>query len=89
MRKIHCNVWQLHVIKNGVPFDTEKPAYASGIRLGTPAVTTRGFKENDMRLVASFIDQALRHKDDTEIIDNIRKKVIELTKKYPLYTKGV
>ncbi|MFA6377216.1 MAG: serine hydroxymethyltransferase, partial [Acholeplasmataceae bacterium] len=75
--------------KNGVPFDTEKPAYASGIRLGTPAVTTRGFKENDMRLVASFIDQALRHKDDTEIIDNVRKKVIELTKKYPLYTKGV
>lgn len=75
--------------KNGVPFDTEKPAYASGIRLGTPAVTTRGFKENDMRLVASFIDQALRHKDDPEIIDNVRKKVIELTKKYPLYTKGV
>jgi glycine hydroxymethyltransferase len=75
--------------KNGVPFDTEKPAYASGIRLGTPAVTTRGFKEDDMRLVASFIDQALRHKDNPEIIETIRKKVIELTKKYPLYTKGV
>jgi len=75
--------------KNGVPFDTEKPAYASGIRLGTPAVTTRGFKEDDMRLVASFIDQALRYKDNPEIIETIRKKVIELTKKYPLYTKGV
>lgn len=75
--------------KNGVPFDTEKPAYASGIRLGSPAVTTRGFKEDDMRLVASFIDQALRHKDDPEVIEIIRKKVIELTKKYPLYTKGV
>lgn len=75
--------------KNGVPFDTEKPAYASGIRLGTPAVTTRGFKEDDMRLVASFIDQALRHKDNPEIIETIRKKVIEVTKKYPLYTKGV
>ncbi|MBN2267833.1 MAG: serine hydroxymethyltransferase [Acholeplasmataceae bacterium] len=75
--------------KNGVPFDTEKPAYASGIRLGTPAVTTRGFKEDDMRLVASFIDQALRYKDDPTVIETIRKKVIELTKKYPLYTKGV
>ncbi len=75
--------------KNGVPFDTEKPAYASGIRLGTPAVTTRGFKEDDMRLVASFIDRALRSKDDPIVIETIRKKVIELTKKYPLYTKGV
>lgn len=75
--------------KNGVPFDTEKPAYASGIRLGTPAVTTRGFKEEDMRLVASFIDQALKHKDNPEMIESIRTKVIELTKKYPLYTKGV
>ena len=75
--------------KNGVPFDTEKPAYASGIRLGSPAATTRGFKEDDMRLVAHFIDQALRYKDDPAQIEEIKNKVIQLTKKYPLYVKGV
>jgi len=75
--------------KNGVPFDKEKPAYASGIRLGTPAVTTRGFKEQDMKLIAHFIDQALSNRKDTTILEEINQKVIELTNKYPLYKKGV
>jgi glycine hydroxymethyltransferase len=75
--------------KNGVPFDKEKPAYASGIRLGTPAVTTRGFKENEMKLIAHWIDRALSNKDDEVILEEINQQVLELTKKYPLYMKGV
>jgi glycine hydroxymethyltransferase len=75
--------------KNGVPFDKEKPAYASGIRLGTPAVTTRGFKEQDMKLIAGYIDQALLNRKDPAVLEEINQKVIQLTNKYPLYKKGV
>ncbi|MDO9629211.1 MAG: serine hydroxymethyltransferase [Acholeplasmataceae bacterium] len=75
--------------KNGLPFDKEKPAYASGIRLGTPAVTTRGFKESEMKLIATWIDLALANKNNPEKLAEINKEVIELTKKYPLYKKGV
>ncbi|MBU1142437.1 MAG: serine hydroxymethyltransferase [Firmicutes bacterium] len=75
--------------KNGLPFDKEKPAYASGIRLGTPAVTTRGFKEDEMKLIALWIDSALANKNNPEKLAEINKEVIELTKKYPLYKKGV
>lgn len=75
--------------KNGVPFDKEKPAYASGIRLGTPAVTTRGFKEQEMLLVASLINQAMANRDNEEKLNEIKNQVLELTRKFPLYTKGV
>lgn len=75
--------------KNGVPFDKEKPAYASGIRLGTPAVTTRGFKEKEMLLVASLINQTMANRDNEEKLEEIKNQVIELTRKFPLYTKGV
>ena len=75
--------------KNGFPFDKEKPAYASGIRLGTPAVTTRGFKEKEMKMIAIWIDSALANKENPEKLAEINKEVIELTKKYPLYKKGV
>jgi glycine hydroxymethyltransferase len=75
--------------KNGLPFDKEKPAYASGIRLGTPAVTTRGFKEEEMIKIAHFIDQALKNRNEQEVLNEIKKEVIKLTQKFPLYTKGV
>ena len=75
--------------KNGVPFDKEKPAYASGIRLGTPAVTTRGFKEKEMILIAHWIDRALSNRNLPEVLDEINKEVMELTQKYALYKKGV
>src|SRR5690606_23976776 len=75
--------------KNGVPFDKEKPAYASGIRLGTPAVTTRGFKEKEMVLIAEWIDRALTNRNNEEVLMTINQQVRELTKKYPLYKKGV
>jgi glycine hydroxymethyltransferase len=75
--------------KNGLPFDKEKPAYASGIRLGTPAVTTRGFKEKEMIAIAGYIDEALKHRKDLQKLEEINQKVIELTQKFPLYEKGV
>ncbi|MDI6452235.1 serine hydroxymethyltransferase [Peloplasma aerotolerans] len=75
--------------KNGVPFDKEKPAYGSGIRLGTPAVTTRGFKEKEMLMIANWIDQVLKNKDNQETLEEINHQVVELTKKFPLYKKGV
>jgi len=75
--------------KNGLPFDKEKPAYASGIRIGTPASTTRGFKENEMKLIAEFIDQAFANRNDEAKLAEINSKVIALTRKFPLYKKGV
>ena len=75
--------------KNGVPFDKEKPAYASGIRLGTPAVTTRGFKEEEMIMIADFIHEALTYKDDEYRLSKVKEQVMKLTQKFPLYKKGV
>ena len=75
--------------KNTVPFDQEKPAYASGIRLGTPAVTTRGFKETEIKLVAKFIHEALLNYQDEKQLNKIKENVIDLTSKFNLYeTKG-
>jgi glycine hydroxymethyltransferase len=75
--------------KNGVPFDQEKPAYASGIRLGTPASTTRGFKEKEMIMIANWIDQTLSNHNRPEILEKINQEVKALTTKFPLYKKEV
>jgi glycine hydroxymethyltransferase len=75
--------------KNGIPFDQEKPAYASGIRLGTPASTTRGFKEKEMIMIANWIDQTLSNHDRPEILEKINQEVKALTTKFPLYKKEV
>ena len=71
------------VNKNAVPFDTEKPTITSGIRIGTPAVTTRGFKEEEMIKIAKLIDMTVEHYDDKK--EEIRKEVAEICKKFPLY----
>ena len=71
------------VNKNAIPGDPEKPFVTSGIRVGTPAATTRGFKEEDMRIIASLIWQAATDFDAKA--DAIRAQVAELTAKYPLY----
>ncbi len=71
--------------KNTIPNDTEKPFISSGIRLGTPAITTRGFKEQEIKQVANFIFRALAcHNDDIELA-KIKEEVISLTSKFPLY----
>jgi glycine hydroxymethyltransferase len=73
------------VNKNLIPFDPKPPAVASGIRIGTPAVTTRGMKEEEMKKIATFINETLKSKDDPNILRDIRKIVIEFTSNYPLY----
>ncbi|MDE6242226.1 MAG: serine hydroxymethyltransferase [Anaeroplasmataceae bacterium] len=66
--------------KNAIPNDTLKPTITSGLRLGTAAITTRGFKEEDCRMVAGWIDQVLRNNTDKLTLTNIRNKVIERMK---------
>ncbi len=69
--------------KNTIPNETEKPFITSGLRLGTPAVTTRGFKEAEMDILAGLIDKVLRHYQDTTVLEEVRKEVIALLKKFP------
>ncbi len=71
--------------KNTVPFDTRKPFVASGIRLGTPAVTTRGMKEPEMKTIADFIKQVYDNYRDEEKLAEIKIKVREFCKNFPLY----
>lgn len=70
--------------KNAIPNDTEKPAYASGLRLGAPAMTTRGYKEEDFRLTANLIVEALKNKDDEAKLESIKNEVKKLNSKHPL-----
>ena len=73
------------VNKNTVPNDPESPFITSGLRIGVPAVTTRGFKEEDMREVADIIYRILTYKDRPIILEECRKRALELCKKYPIY----
>lgn len=70
--------------KNTIPFDQEKPFVTSGIRLGSAAMTTRGFKEKEFQQVAKWISLVLKHADDEEIRKSVYKEVRELTKQFPL-----
>ncbi len=70
--------------KNTVPNDTEKPFITSGIRLGTPAITTRGFQKEDMKVIANCIYDTLMNPENEEVLNNVRETVKELTSKYPL-----
>lgn len=70
--------------KNTVPNESRTPFQTSGIRLGTPAVTTRGMKEPEMKLIATYIDEVLKNINNEGVIDSIRKKVVELCNRYPL-----
>ncbi len=71
------------VNKNAVPFDTLSPFITSGIRIGTPAVTTRGMKEGQMKMIAGFIDAALMGEDHN--MESVKQRVIDLCKQFPLY----
>jgi glycine hydroxymethyltransferase len=73
------------VNKNLVPFDPLPPAQTSGIRLGTPAVTTRGIKEAEIEQISDLIDRAIRFRNDNTELKEIKKEVSVLTKKFPLY----
>ena len=71
--------------KNMIPDDPRKPMDPSGIRIGTPAMTTRGFKEADFELVAELIAETLNNPTNTDVQSSVRRKVLELTKAHPLY----
>src|SRR5436189_238165 len=73
------------VNKNAIPFDTNPPMKPSGIRIGTPALTTRGMKETEMRQVGRWISEGLQHRTDSPVLGKIRKQVLQLAEAFPLY----
>jgi glycine hydroxymethyltransferase len=73
------------VNKNAIPYDTNPPMKPSGIRIGTPALTTRGMKEAEMRVIAGWIVEALEHRSDAAKLQQIRGQVAELAERFPLY----
>ena len=73
--------------KNSIPGDKERPKYCSGIRLGTPAMTTRGYNEKDFELVGDIIYTALTHSDDENVMIQLKKQIHKLNKEHPLPTE--
>jgi glycine hydroxymethyltransferase len=73
------------VNKNAIPFDTNPPMKPSGIRIGTPALTTRGMKEEEMKQVGRWISEALHHRTEAAVLGKIRKQVLSLAEAFPLY----
>ena len=73
------------VNKNAIPFDANPPLKPSGIRIGTPALTTRGMQEAEMRTIGRWIAEALEHRNDPAALRNIQQQVLELANEFPLY----
>ena len=73
------------VNKNSIPFDTRKPTVTSGVRIGTPALTTRGMGEREMRTVASLISRTLEHIDDAAALARLQEETRELTRAFPIF----
>ena len=80
---------EIHITcnKNTIPFDTESPFITSGIRIGSPAMTTRGLKEEEFKLIGEIIYKSLSNVDDKDIQKECKKEVLELTKKFTIYKK--
>ena len=73
--------------KNMVPGDKRSPFVTSGVRIGTPAITTRGLNESHMELLANWMNKALRNPEDASVLEGIKNEVLELCTKYPVYPK--
>ncbi len=86
-KKVENTLVQAHITvnKNMVPFDSRSPFLTSGLRVGTPAVTTRGFKEDTMGSIVELIDEVISNIDDQDVISRVGGKVIEMMKPYPLF----
>ena len=80
-----CDSVHITLNKNTIPFDTASPMKPSGIRIGTPAITSRGMKEQEMIQIANWIDQLIKNKDSQDIKNNIKQEILELCKKFPIY----
>ena len=80
---------EIHITcnKNTIPFDTESPFITSGIRIGSPAMTTRGLKEKEFKLIGEIIYKSLSNVDNQDIQKECMEKVLEITKKFPIYKK--
>ncbi len=76
------------VNKNSIPFETKSPFVTSGIRLGTPALTSRGMKTAQAAIIATFIAKVLKNPDNETVLESVRKAVSELCRDFPLYTTG-
>src|SRR5260370_39426977 len=75
------------VNKNAIPFDTNPPMKPSGVRIGTPALTTRGMKEAEMTQIGRWIADVLLHRSDAAVLGKVRKQVLELCEAFPLYAE--
>ncbi len=73
------------VNKNAVPNDPQSPFITSGIRIGTPAITTRGFNEQDPRALAGWMCVVLDNLDDVSVIEGVKQKVLEICRRLPVY----
>jgi glycine hydroxymethyltransferase len=73
--------------KNTIPRETKSPFVTSGLRIGTPAVTTRGMKEEEMRSIGEWIARVVTHSSDDAVIREVHDQVIELSSKYPIYPR--
>ena len=68
-----------------IPFDERKPLETSGLRIGTPAVTTRGMKTDEMQRIGRWIDEVLRSKGDSSVVERVRGDVLALCEQFPIY----
>lgn len=86
-KKLEDTLGRVHITvnKNGIPFDPEKPAITSGVRIGTPALTTRGMKVEEMKVVGRLILDVIDNIDDEMTLERVKYQVVELAKKFPLY----
>jgi len=73
------------VSRSTIPFDTQKPALGSGFRIGSPAMTSRGMRENEAMTVAQFVHDVLSHKDDAGYLQSLKEKVHALCHQFPVY----
>src|SRR2546429_4437606 len=73
------------VNKNTVPKETQSPFVTSGIRIGTPAITTRGMREPEMERIAALIDQVITNAGDAAVASSVKEEVLDLTNRFPLY----
>lgn len=83
-----CNQYGITLNKNMIPFDTQKPIHCSGVRVGSPAMTTRGFLENEFEQIAKWIVALSKNYDDNQLAEEIAVRIKNLCLKYPLFNGG-
>jgi glycine hydroxymethyltransferase len=88
-KKVENTLVKAHITvnKNMVPFDSRSPFLTSGLRVGTPAITTRGLKEKDMDVIVGFIDEILSDIENEALLATVGRKVISMMKAYPLFSE--